>query len=199
MHRVREEKQSYRRFLEDIREWYGEKLYEKPSSSMKALIFIHNSRHLKGARDPVESIERFLTYDKMREVLADLWKNGFVTLDIYYAEEIGQGEESWFVDVFQDELNDSCNLNWTWTVITRRELEKEGEKEDELPEWEIVVDDPFSDAVVCKAVEKWLRDRNYEFGVRMIPFDQAKGSGLIKKLRERKNEKRIRKSKRIGK
>lgn len=56
-----------------------------------------------------------------------------------------------------------------------------------MPEWEIVVDEPFSDEVVCKAVEKWLRKRGYEFGVR-IPFEQAKGSGLIAKLRAKEHD-----------
>lgn len=179
----RTEKLSYRRFLEDLREWYGERLYEKEVSGLEALWFIHNSRHLKGAKDAVESIERFLTYKKMREALDKLWEEGYEVLDIYYAEEISPGEESWSADVYQDELNERCQLNWTWTVISKKELEKEGEKEDELPEWEIVVDEPFSEEVVCKAVEGWLRDRRYEFGVRMIPLEQARGSGLVKELR----------------
>jgi len=42
--------------------------------------------------------------------------------------------------------------------------------------------------VVCKTIETWLRGRGYEFGVRMIALEQARGSGLIKELRERKVE-----------
>jgi hypothetical protein len=101
---------------------------------------------------------------------------------------MSQGEESWSVDVYQDELNERCRLNWTWTVISKKELEAEGEEEEELPEWEEVVEEPFSDEVVCKAIEKWLRWRGYEFGVRMISLEQARGSGLIKRLREREEE-----------
>jgi hypothetical protein len=52
----------------------------------------------------------------------------------------------------------------------------------------VVVEEPFSDEVVCKAVEKWLRGRGYEFGVRMIELEQARGSGLIKELRDRREE-----------
>ena len=107
---------------------------------------------------------------------------------IYYPEDMSQGEESWSVDVYQDEVNERCRLNWTWTVISKKELEAEGEKEEEQPEWEEVVDEPFSEEVVCKAIEKWLRGRGYEFGVRMIPLEQARGSGLIKRLRERGEE-----------
>lgn len=138
--------------------------------------------------NPVESIERFVTYKHMKRALAELWEEGHETLDIYYPEDMSQGEESWSVDVYQDEVNERCGLNWTWTVISKKELEAEGEKEEELPEWEEVVDEPFSDEVVCKAIEKWLRGRGYEFMVRMIPLEQARGSGLVKDLREREEE-----------
>ncbi len=60
----------------------------------------------------------------------------------------------------------------------------DGEEESDLPEWVIVVEEPFSDAVVCKAIERWLLGRGYEFGVRMVSLEEAGGSGLIKKLRE---------------
>ncbi|MGB7531992.1 MAG: hypothetical protein WA977_03305, partial [Halobacteriota archaeon] len=104
------------------------------------------------------------------------------------AEEMSQGEESWSVDVYQDELNERCGLNWTWTVISKKELEQDGEKEEELPEWEVVVEEPFSEEVVCKAIEKWLRNWRYEFGVRMVELEHARGSGLIKELKEREVE-----------
>jgi len=66
----RKEKDSYRRFLDDLHEWYGERLYEKPEDSIaKCIWLIRNLKHLKGALNPVESIERFITYKKMRDVL----------------------------------------------------------------------------------------------------------------------------------
>ncbi len=39
---------------------------------------------------------------------------------------------------------------------------------------------PFIDAniimyMVCRVIEKWLKDRGYEFKVRMISLDQVKG------------------------
>ena len=95
---------------------------------------------------------------------------------IYYAEEMSPGEEEWSVDVYQDELNERCRLNWTWTVMNKKQLGIEGEAEDELPEWEVVVEEPFSDEVVCKAVEKWLGGRGYEFGVRMKDYAGFYGS-----------------------
>jgi len=178
------EKNVYLRFLEDLREWYGEKLYEEPLTGLSALQF-RNLSDLKGANDPVESIERFLSYRKMIETLDKLRNGGHEVLDIYYPEEMSPGEETWSVDVYNDEINERCDLNWTWTVINKKELETEGEKEDELAEWNIVVDEPFSEAVVVEAIRKWLKDRRYEFGVRMIEMEKARGSGLVKKLREK--------------
>ncbi len=180
----RTEKNMYWRFLKDLREWYGEKLYEKPPTGLSALHF-WNLSDLKGAKDPVESIERFLSSRKMRKALDKLWEEGYEVLDIYYPEDMSPGEESWSVDVYNDEINERCDLNWTWMVINKKQLEKEGEKEDELAEWEIVVDEPFSEAVVVEAIRKWLEDRRYEFGVRMIEIEKARGSGLVKELRER--------------
>ncbi len=186
--RERKEKHSVEHFLEDLSEWYGERVYEKQESGVAAFRFLLNSAYLKGAADPLESVERFLTYKKMIKALDELREEGHETLEIYYPEEMTPGEEKWSVDVYQDDLNERCRFNWTWTVISRKQLEADDEKEDELPEWNIVVDEPFSDELVCKAVEKWLRGRGYEFGVRMIPFEQAKGSGLIAKLRESKSK-----------
>ncbi|MCX9085794.1 MAG: hypothetical protein OIN87_13460 [Candidatus Methanoperedens sp.] len=177
------EKNMYVRFLKDLKEWYGEKLYEDPPTGLLALHF-WNLNDLKGAKDPVESIERFLSYRKMIEALDELRNEGYDVLDIYYPEEMSPGEESWSVDVYNDEINERCDLNWTWTIINKMELEKEEEKEDEMEEWNIVVDEPFSEAVVVEAIRKWLEGRRYEFGVRMIDMDKARGSGLIKKLRD---------------
>jgi len=180
------EKNSLIRFLDDLHKWYGEKLYEQPDdATMKKFRFFHNLRYLRGASDPVESIERFLTYRKMMKALNELWQEGHGILDIYYAEEMKEGEEVWSVDVYQDEINEHCQLNWTWTVISKKELEINGEKEDDLPEWNIVVEEPFSDEVVSKSIERWLRDRGYEFGIRMIPLEKARGSGMIRNLQQR--------------
>ena len=125
-----------------------------------------------------------MTYKKIMKVLNELWQESHEILDSYYPEEIGSGEEEWAVDVYQDEVNERCHLNWTWTVMSKRQLEIDGEKESDLPDWVVVVEEPFSDEVVCKAIEGWLRDRGYKFGVRMISLEQARGSGLVKELRQ---------------
>ncbi|MCL0098208.1 hypothetical protein M1O19_06860 [Dehalococcoidia bacterium] len=182
----RTKKQSYRKFLKDLREWYGERLYEKTKEELAGRLWLGwNSRHLKGSLSPVESVDRFLSYEQMLESLDKLWQEGFETLEIYYLEAINPGEEDWWVDVYQDELNERCRLNWTWTVMSKKRLEAEGEKEDELPEWTIVVEEPFSDEVVRRVINKWLQGRRYEFEVRLISPEQAKGSGLFRELRER--------------
>lgn len=181
----RGEKDSYKRFLDDLREWYGEGLHEKSEDAIaKHIWFVWNLRHLKGALNPVESIERFMTYKKMMKVLDELWEEGHEILDIYYPEEIGLGEEEWSVDVYQDEINERCHLNWTWTVMSKRRLEIDGERKGDLADWVVVVEEPFSDEVVCKAVGGWLRDRGYKFRIKMVSLEQARGSGLIKKLRQ---------------
>lgn len=181
----RKEKKSYGRFLNDLCNWYNKGLYEKPDEQItEQLWLMWSKRHLKGALNPIESIERFLTSKKMEKALNKLWNEGQEILDIYYPEDIDQVEELWSVDVYQDELNERCHLNWTWTVISKKQLELDGEKEDHQPEWVIVVDALFSDEVIREAIEKWLRDNGHKFEVRMISFEQAKGSGMVKKLRE---------------
>jgi hypothetical protein len=68
--------------------------------------------------------------------------------------------------------------------MSRKQLVIDGEEESDLPEWVIVVEEPFSDDVVCKAIKEWLMGRGYEFEVRMVALEEAGGSGLIRKLRE---------------
>ncbi|TRZ88356.1 MAG: hypothetical protein D4R88_07930 [Methanosarcinales archaeon] len=180
------ETENYKRFLQNLREWFGQRLHERPvGSPIESLRFLYNARHLRGALNPVESIERFMTSQRTAEVLSSLWKEGHDVLSIYYPEDVERGANTWWVDVYQDEINERAGLNWTWTVISRKQLEVDGEEEIDLPEWMMVVDEPFSDQVVYGAIKDWLRGRNYEFEVEMIPLDQARGSGLVKELRER--------------
>lgn len=51
--------------MNDLHEWYGERLYEKPEDfTTKSMRLIWNLKHLKGALNPAESIERFMSYEK---------------------------------------------------------------------------------------------------------------------------------------
>lgn len=176
------EKDSYKHFLGDLREWYGESLNEKPEDA--ALKLIWSLRHFKGALNPMESIERFMTYKKLMKALDELREEGREILHIYYPEEMDAGKAEWLVDVYQDEINERCQLNWTWTVMSKEQLDMDGDKEDELPDWAVVVEDPFSDQVVCSAIERWLQQKGYKFGVRLVSIGETKGSGLVKKLKQ---------------
>ncbi|MEA3323948.1 MAG: hypothetical protein U9Q37_02260 [Euryarchaeota archaeon] len=185
----RREKHSYQRFLKDLVEWYGERLYESvETDSATELRFIWNSRHLRGTLSPVESIERFMTYKNMVKALNYLREECYEVIDIYYAEDIDSGVDEWSVDVYQDEINKRSHLNWTWTVMSKKQLAVDREEGGDLPEWVIVVEEPFSYAVVCKAIERWLLGRGYDVGVRMVPLEEAGGSGSIRKLMEMDSE-----------
>ena len=187
------ERFSYRQFLEDVSEWFGERLHEQPDAphGLAQLHFLWNRQHLQGALSPLESIDRFIVHKKMREGLDALQAAGQESLAIYYAEDVREGEAAWSVDVYQDELNDRCHLNWTWTVVSKQQLAAEGEAEASQSEWELVVDAPFSDEVVRHAIEQWLRGRGYEFEVRMIALEQARGSGMFKALRAMEVEEEV--------
>ena len=70
-------------------------------------------------------------------------------------------------------------MQWTWTVISQKELElDEEEKGKRQPEWVFIVDKPFSKQMVIDTIEKWLRDRHYNFTVRLLEPEQAEGSGM---------------------
>lgn len=175
------EKASYRRFLDELHEWYSKRFYEIPEDQKsRRFLCIWNRRHFEGALSPVEAIERFITCKKLLETLNEVWLEGKEILEIYYEVEITAGEESWSVDIYQDDINERCGFNWTWKVISKKKLKIDGEKENELPDWCIVVDEPFSDEVVHKAVHKWLSVRGYEFDVKMIAVEHAKGSEPLK-------------------
>ncbi len=177
---------NYSRFLQNLSEWFGRRYHERPPDSMiERLHFSHNERHLRGALNPIESVERFMTAQKMKEILVELWEQGHEVLSIYYPEQVEPGQDLWWVDIYQDEINERTGPNWTWTVMSKQQLEADGENENDLSEWVIVVDEPFSDQVVCNAVKNWLRGGNCEFEVEMIPLDRARGSGLVKALRAR--------------
>ena len=52
--------------------------------------------------------------ENIKEILDELWREGQETLDIYFAEDISLGDESWSVDVMQDEINEldmDCNYS----------------------------------------------------------------------------------------
>ena len=121
--------------------------------------------------------------------LEEMEELGIETLKIYYAEDIKEGSEEWSVDVMQDDLNNLCEMDWTWTVMSFATFKGILNDGDELVysccSWEIIVDKPFSDDVVCNAVNSWLEYNYIDIRVEMIALKEAEGSGYVKDLKER--------------
>lgn len=123
-----------------------------------------------------------------------------IPIIIYYAEDMSDIKDNmWSVDVMCDHVNNSCgSMAWTWTVISKEEDEAYREEfDDHLPlaEYEIVVDEPFSDNVLCRAIQCWLSDNGlgrYDFNIIMVKLeDAAPYSGYIKNLMERDIEEEL--------
>jgi len=172
----------HRRFLYDLREWWGEQLYKETNKDK--LFFLFYSHHFKGAISPIESVERFLTDTKMRRTLNQLWEEGHEELLIYHPEQIEPKAEEWFADVYQDDMNERCHLNWTWSVTSKKLHESDDEANEESLDWSIIVDEPYSEKAICDAVLKWLRDRNFNFKVKMISVEDSRRTGMLKGLEE---------------
>ena len=121
--------------------------------------------------------------------LEEMEELGIETLKIYYAEDIKEGSEKWSVDVMQDELNNLCDMGWTWTVMSFSEFRCILNDNDDLAyvcdDCEIIVDKPFSDDVIRKAINMWLDCNDINIKVEMIDVKDVEGSGYIKKLKER--------------
>jgi len=112
---------------------------------------------------------------------------GITELEIYYGEII-EDEEYWSIDVMQDYINNACNTSWTWTVMSileDEEYRKEYNDNDQLSDYEIVVDAKFSDDVVCEAIAAWLT-RHGITGLtpKMMDLEDVEGSGYIRDLME---------------
>lgn len=86
-------------------------------------------------------------------------------LSIYCGGDAHPRNGLWSVDVYQDRIHELRHVSWTWTVVSKKQLQADGEDETKQPEWVIVVDAPFSYDVVRAAVEKWLHARGYRFHV----------------------------------
>lgn len=179
----RKAKREYRNFLRSTGRWFRKGKHEKENLSPFEKFPIY-SKHLVSAKTPLQAIENFLSYNKFLNALEELEERGMTTLDIYWLEDIEKGEDFWSVDVLQDELNEKCDLNWTWTVISEKQVEEDETDRDRLPFWNIVTEKKYSEETVKKTVKDWLDGRGFEFDVRIISPEEADGSGLLKKLEE---------------
>jgi hypothetical protein len=103
-------------------------------------------------------------------------------LSIYCSGDVHQSNGLWSVDVYQDRIHELRHVSWTWTVVSKKQLQADGEDETKQPEWVIVIDAPFSYDVVRAAVEKWLHAKGYRFHVRL-----AQGIGAQASIRTEDN------------
>ena len=120
------------------------------------------------------------------EALQILQDNGTHTIDVYFAEIINDGDTAWSVDVMCDAVNEMAKLPWTWTIYSLDEV-KQILGEDRVfvcDNWDIIVDVPFSDQVVCPAIDEWLLVNDIKLKTRLIDINDAVGSGYIKEMRE---------------
>jgi len=121
------------------------------------------------------------------EALENMERKGIGTIDIYYVEDIDDGSIKWSVDVMNDELNNLCNMNWTWTIISFDEFKFR--LEDSLiyvcADFEIIVDRFFSNGTVCDAINVWLENNNINIKTKMVDIEKAEGSGYFKTLKNR--------------
>ena len=131
----------------------------------------------------------------MERVIKELEKMeelGIEILKIYYAEDIKEGSDKWSVDVMQDDLNNLCEMGWTWTVTGLKEFIDEVNDYDKLTyvcsDWEVIVNKPFSDEVVCDAINAWLESNDINIKVEMISIKDTEGSGYVKDLKERMSD-----------
>ena len=127
--------------------------------------------------------------EKVIKELEEMEELGIETLKIYYAEDIKEGSEKWSVDVMQDDLNNLCEMGWTWTVTSLKEFIDEVNDYNKSTyicnDWEIIVDKLFSDEIVCDAINVWLCNDDINIKVEMIDVKDVEGSGYVKDLKER--------------
>jgi len=120
------------------------------------------------------------------EALQILQDNGTHTIDVYFAEIINDGDTAWSMDVMCDPVNDMAKLPWTWTIYSLEEV-KQIIGEDRAfvcDNWDIIVDVPFSEQVICSAIDEWLLVNNIKMKTRLVDINDAAGSGYIKDVRE---------------
>ena len=122
----------------------------------------------------------------MLDALKGMVEDGVTDIEIYYAEDI-EDKINWSVDVMNDYINNVCNLSWVWTVTSKSEDDLYRDKykdNDDTSEYEMIVDEEFSDEVVCNAIIKWLREHYINnINVKMINIEDAEGSGYIANIR----------------
>jgi hypothetical protein len=131
--------------------------------------------------------------DCMIKEIKKMYEEGVTDIEIYYAEDMTKNvTDKWSVDVMQNRINTNCKLAWSWSVISTEEDKAYHEEyDDNSPpaDYDIIVDKPFSDDIVCEAIQTWLYRNglsNCDFNVVMIDLKAAAPySGYVKSLMNR--------------
>ena len=131
--------------------------------------------------------------DCMIKEIKKMYEEGVTDIEIYYAEDMTINvTDKWSVDVMQNRISDACKLSWVWTIISTEEdkaYHEEYNDDSQPADYDIIVDKPFSDDVVCEAIQTWLYRNglsNCDFNVVMIDLkDAAPYSGYVKSLMNR--------------
>ena len=104
--------------------------------------------------------------DGVRQLIND----GVKLLEIYWVEDIAVGEDCWWVDVYEDNLCDVCELNWIWDILSLAQVNTDDNLDDYYGalDSDIIVDKLFSEDVVKDAVIGWLNERNLDIDVNVV-------------------------------
>lgn len=124
--------------------------------------------------------------------LRKMGEEGIMNIEIYYAEDMTDAGPEWSIDVMQNRINDACRLSWCWTVVSLDEdmAYREASNDNRpLEEYEIIIDEPFSNDIVCEAIYIWLHDvglDDYNFNIEIIDLKSgAPYSGYLRSLMNR--------------
>lgn len=111
-----------------------------------------------------------MTEITIEEGVRSMIDSGEESLRIYWLEDISEGEDRFWLDVCEDRLGEICEMNWVWDLISKSETEADDDPESEYGclESDIIVDELFSEDVVKRAVEGWLKDREFDINVEVI-------------------------------
>ncbi len=152
-------------FLDELCEWYEKELDKKETEAPKRKIVLFKEE-FEGIDNPLEALREYVEYEKLISAINDLEEAGQTVLNVYYREKIEKDADVWSVDVGQDEISKICGCESVRTVVSQKYLDLVEAKK-KHSRWTIVVEKPFSDQAVLDAIESWLRDRGFNFEVRM--------------------------------
>ena len=109
----------------------------------------------------------------IEEGIRVMQEEGIQELRIYWLEDIADGDEFWWIDVCEDTLDEICEFNWAWDMLSKAEIENGDDYDPNCGtlESDIIVDSKFSESVVKKAIEGWLEKRDLKIGVEIISPD----------------------------